>query len=498
MTAIVLAALLVTLGAGNGAAQDKEAKRWRIIVNDDGEATAPAEGGDLEAYLSQRFADVVGTQVDAYFLCVASTDRGPETAPKPPHVQDTMSHWFPEMKAPAGIDELIRAYIKAAHDNGIELFAAMRLNDIHDAWVPKLSYPLKVAHPEWLLAKRESRPKDALMAAHWSGFDWSRDEVRQHFLDFILSFCSQYDVDGVELDYFRHALFFKLGEEEASMDKMTDFVRKVREGLTKIGDERGRPCRVAIRLPDSPELARRTGFDLEQWLKEGLLDMLMAGGGYMPYSSRRYKESIDLAHLYDVQAYPCINHFQDPIKMRSCAGNSFALGGDGFYIFNYGGVEDGSEQAACLRQCGSPETLTGLDKLFAPDGGCKIYYCGQTNPPSPFPADLVGGSAIELVVGDDVAEADAAGRIEALVLRIKVTNVRKEAKIAVQINGIQTSGKALERSDDETFLVTGQADLYERGINRITILPGADCLGRLSSKVVELDLSVKYKPGPTK
>jgi len=485
--------LLVVAGMNQASEQAQPNKPWRIVVNDDGEVPAPGEGGDLEAYLSHRFADVVGTQVDAYFLCVGSTDRGPETAPKPPRVQDTMNHWFPEMKAPAGIDRLIRAYVKAAHDNGIEIFAAVRLNDIHDAWTPKLSYPLKAAHPDWLLGKRESRPKDALMAAHWSGFDWSREEVRQHFLDFILSFCRRYDVDGVELDYFRHALFFKLGEEQANLDKMTDFVRKVREGLTKIGDERGRRCRVAIRLPDSPELARRTGFDMERWLKEGLLDMLMVGGGYMPYSSSRYKESIDLAHAHGVQAYPCVNHFKEAIKMRSWASNFFALGGDGFYIFNYGGVQDGSEKAACLTQCGSPETLAGLDKVFAPDGGCRIFYCGQTNPPSPFPVDLVGGPAIELVVGDDLAAANRAGRIEALTLRVKVIGVGEKAKIAVHINGIQASDSAVARSDGETFLVSGEASLYERGINHITILPGADCLGRLSSKVTEMDLSVRYK-----
>ena len=296
----------------------KNSKKRRIIVNDDGEVAGLSPGRTIEDYLGERFKDVLGTQVDSYFLCVGSTDRGPGNRPDPPRVQDSQNLWFPDKKLPASVDQLTRAYLKAAKEAGLEIFASFRMNDIHDAWAAKLTYPLKVERPDLLIGEqaRKPYPKDSLMRAFWSGFDYAKDEVRQHFRDFILTYCREYEYDGVELDYFRHPLFFKLGEEAANLDRMTEFVRQVRQGLDEIGRERGRPCLLTVRVPDTAQMSIQTGLDVEQWLKEGLLDFLVVGGGYMPYASR-LKELIDLAHRYGVPAYPCINHFQDPVKMRS-------------------------------------------------------------------------------------------------------------------------------------------------------------------------------------
>ena len=136
--------------------------------------------------------------------------------------------------------------------------------------------------PDLLLGATKDHAQDAVMRAFWSGFDYAKEEVRRHFLEFIRTYCRQYDYDGLELDYFRHPLFFKLGEAQQNLDTMTAFVRKVRRILREIGQERGRPYLLAIRVPDTPAMARRTGLDVEQWMKEGLLDLLIVGGGYMP------------------------------------------------------------------------------------------------------------------------------------------------------------------------------------------------------------------------
>lgn len=497
-------------------AETKSFRQRRIIVNDDGQPPGPGPGPDLtpeetEEFLRMRFTDTLNTQVDTYFLCVAATDCGPDSVVNPPpHLIYTMSHWFPEMKAPPGIHKMIRAYIEAAHEARIEIFVSVRMNDTHDSRAPKLSYPLKVERNDLLLGKKDPRPpKDALMFGFWSGFDWSKQEVRRHFLDFILTFCDRYDFDGIELDYFRRALLFKLGEEHQNLDAMTEWVRKVRQGLNAIGKKRGRPYLVAIRLPDSPELSRRSGFDMERWLREGLLDMLMIGGGYMPYSSSRYKESIDLAHHYGVQAYPCINHFKEPIQMRSWASNYWALGADGVYLFNYGGVPDGSEKAQCLRQMGDPATLAGFDKIYRPDNGFRSVSSGHTNPEPIFPVRLVGGRAIELVVGDDVEKAQREGSLGEMILELKVSNLNavtslsladlinnapSRERIAVQINGVQIPDQAIERVDENTFVARIEAPPLRQGINQIAVLPGPNCVGSLSSFVDALELSVDYKP----
>ena len=105
-------------------------------------------------------------------------------------------------------------------------------------------------------------------------------------------------------------MFFKFGEEYENLDTMTGFVRQVRQGLDQIGQERGKPYLLAIRVNTTLGQCRRTGLDVQRWLSEGLPDMLIVGSGNTPFSARQ-KELIDLAHRYEVPAYPCINHLSD-------------------------------------------------------------------------------------------------------------------------------------------------------------------------------------------
>jgi hypothetical protein len=473
----------------------------RFIVNDDGEAEPIAKGRTVEAYLAQRFQDAVGSQVDAYFICVGSTDRGPATGKKP-RLQDTQNRWYPAMKAPPEIDRMTRAYLEAAKEAGMEIFASIRMNDIHDAWAPRLTYPLKMARPDLLLGNTRDHAPDAVMRAFWSGFDYAKEEVRRHFLDFIRTYCRQYDYDGLELDYFRHPLFFKPGEARQNLDTMTSFVRKVRGILREIGQERGRPYLLAIRVPDTPAMALRTGLDVEQWMKEGLLDMLIVGGGYMPYAGR-LESFIDLAHRYGLPAYPCINHFREPLAMRSLASNFWALGADGIYLFNYFGVRlgmeggrlrpevsDSAERLKVLSQIGDPASITGLEKRFVADNGASIFYCGFTNPQGQFPVRLVEARPIKLVVGDDVGGADRPP--SELLLNINVEDVPAGEGIAVEVNGAAVPLASLERTGETSFTARLQQEPLKRGLNTIAVLPGPNSTGRLSSRVTGLELQVSY------
>ena len=479
-------------------------KPWRLIVNDDGEIPPPNANRTVEDTLTDRFNATRGTQVDAYFLCIASTDR--VVAPPAARPQDAMSQWAKYGDVPEHVDQMIRRYIAEAHKEGMDIILAARLNDIHDAWAPTLTYPLKVERPDLLLGEKKNWPSDALMQAHWSGFNWAEPEVRQHFLDFLVWACERWGFDGVELDWFRHPLFFRFGEEAANTENITQFVRDVRAALKRIGRKRRRPYLLTTRPPDTPELALRSGFDVEQWLEEGLLDMLMIGGGYMPYGGR-LKNFVDMAHRYRVHAYPCQNHYHDPEKMRSYASGFWALGADGFYMFNYGGVDVNSERGSCLNQLGSTATLAGLDKRFVADSGCSIRYIGYTNPPSQFPTSLVGGDPVELVVGDNLARDRRSAAKPRLTLQITVSNmnnltdladlvaeVTSDEDIAVRINGRRVAQDAIRRLDADTFLADVDGTAFVDGINQVDVRPGPKSVGSLAANVNGVELIADYPP----
>ncbi|MEE8154990.1 MAG: hypothetical protein V3T53_08580 [Phycisphaerales bacterium] len=485
--------------------RNAEAKR-RIIVNDDGEVVLPRGGKSWDDYLGARFKDAIGTQVDSYFLNIAATDRGPGIVDS---LQSSMAYWAAGKRLPERYVKATRRYIAAARKADIEIFASIRMNDVHDSSqtsVSKLTYPLKVKRPDLLIGEperlelgRRAYPDDSLMRWFWCGLDWGEPEVRQHFLDFIATYCRQFDFDGLELDYFRHPLFFKLGEEEQYLDNMTDFVRQVREVLNKIGDERKRPYLLAVRVPDTLAFSRRTGLHVERWLKEGYLDLLVVGGGYLPYSGR-LKELMDLAHRHNVPAYPCLNHFRGPVQMRTVASNFWALGGDGFYLFNYFGVTGkevnpgwGASSSESLRQIGSPKTLRGLHKLYQPDPGSATAYIGYNNAPPQLPVRLIDGRAVELVVGGDVGQASRQGRVKELRLQVQVANLTQAEGIAVQVNGHSIRAESVRRVDEKSLTADLTAPPLRRGINWLTFLPGPKSNGALSSQVTGLQLSVRYK-----
>lgn len=490
----LLCLLMVACQSGPPEATTRPAhKPWRLVIYDDADYQPPKDDPDLKKFMDFRFNWVVDTHADAYFLGIASTDRlWPKQRATP---QDAMNQWAKYGDVPPHVDLRIRKYIEGARAAGIDIFFSVRLNDIHDAWHPKLTYPLKVERPDLLLGKKGAGNR-MLLNAHWSGFDWSHSVVREHFRDFTKWAAARWDFDGVELDWFRHPLFFTPGQEQANIEHMNQFVRDVRSDLNGIGESRGRPYLLTTRVPDTPRLALRTGLDVEQWLKEGLLDMLMVGGGYMPFGSR-IKEFIDMAHRFGVHAYPCKNHYENPKSMRSAAANFFALGADGIYLYNFGWVEghplyrDNPEFPPSLRQVGTPETLVGLDKRFVADSGCSIHYLGHTNPPSQFPVSLVGGRPVELVVGDDPAQM--AGAQATLI--VKVNKLHEGEMVVFRINGIQVLADRVERVDESTVHVQVAPATLIRGVNHIDVLPGPGGPGSLESTVTAMELLVDYADG---
>ena len=63
---------------------------------------------------------------------------------------------------------------------------------------------------------------------------------------------------------------------------------------------------LAIRPPLTIDKCLHVGIDIERWLEEDLLDIMIGGGGYIPFTQPN-RVFIDLAHRYNKPAYPAIN-----------------------------------------------------------------------------------------------------------------------------------------------------------------------------------------------
>jgi len=352
-----------------------------------------------------------------------------------------------------------------ARKHRIELFWSLRMNDTHDGaradYGPVMfrANKLKQQHPEWLIGSKDQPPKHGA----WSAVDYAVPQVRELAFRFCEEVCRNYDVDGIELDFFRHAFFFKCsgrGEPcgEAELNQLTGLVRRIRAMTEELGRRRNRPCLLAVRVPDSVEYCKFIGLDLDRWLKDGLVDLLVVGG-YTQLNPWEY--SVQLGHKYGAKVYPSLDEprVRDEAARqlraslatyRGRAMNVWAAGADGVYLFNFF-----DPHSALWRELGDSAILRKLDRnYFASVRGAgsmavphqPFLRVPTMNPANPILIAPDKPGRIEFRVGEDIAGSDASPR---LTLRLRFKGVVSAPQLNVALNGSalrdgQTTGDWLE------------------------------------------------------
>ena len=84
--------------------------------------------------------------------------------------------------------------------------------------------------PELLIGDYQGIAKRCALA-----FDYAHEEVPDFRRAPIREACTKYDLDGVELDFMRTFIFFKLGAERPEVVRMSEFMAQVRALLDEIG-----------------------------------------------------------------------------------------------------------------------------------------------------------------------------------------------------------------------------------------------------------------------
>ena len=442
-------------------------RQRRIIFNNDGnEPVYLCKGTTAEELLSYRTTPLLGSQVDSLFYCTWSSGFGLFTHDtKVGQVFATKEGLFANNRTPellaAGTDPL-RVMTDFGQKHGLEVFWSFRLNDTHDGSIRDYgpimfqANQLKVEHPEWLIEQAGNKPKFGA----WSAVDFTHAEIRDLAFRYTEEVCRNYPVDGVELDFFRHPVFFKrpavTGTECNDVERalMTDLMRRIRTMTETEGMRRGKPILIAMRVPDSVEFCRAVGIDLEAWLKEGLLDLLITSG-YFQLNDWSY--SVALGHRHGVKVYPSLDEsrVKDPAakKLRSSVAsyrgralNAWKAGADGVYLFN-----SFNPNNAIWREMGSPDQLARLDQdYFASVRGLGAA-AGGTYPHEPFvhiptlnatrPTVVQTGEEgrISLTIGNDLAGTGAVVK-----LRLQFKEPAGEAVIVKLNNAPLSGGKWLE------------------------------------------------------
>ncbi len=219
-------------------------RRRRIMYNDDG--CHPRPYTTPEELISLRLKQVLNTQIDTICYC---TGGGGLFWGHNPEVGERIGEFVTDKDAQyvkdicKGLDALqelgtdpLAVAVEFGHDNGLEVFWSYRMNNIEDSFVAWGHPRWKRERPEYLFGKREDWEKYEYTDPRkwWAGLSFEHAEVRDYTVRIFEDVCSRYDIDGVDMDFFRHPRFFRpttdgLPVSAENIDAMNDMMQKVRD-----------------------------------------------------------------------------------------------------------------------------------------------------------------------------------------------------------------------------------------------------------------------------
>lgn len=456
-------------------------KPYRLMWNEDGGTLSfynPPMTPDQVA--QAHFGFLEGTPVDAYMAalgnCCGYTTMYPTAVHGMEFIVDRLEK-AKDVASDKGVSlwryaENVRLLHQAGHDVldllrrearrlNIAFWFQLRMNDWHhggpEGKLNLLASDFYADHPEFLIGKEGAAGWPDGWANSMALFqDYAHPEVRQLRLDLVAEACSRYDVDGFEYDFMRCPGFFKFGQEQTNLPVMTDFIRRTRAILDRIGAKRNRPLGLSVRVPNTVEGARRLGLDVPAWIDEHLVDIVVPSTFFNADLEEDVSEWVELARGRGVRINPAIEEgyqaghtgglvrcfYNPPVMLplsiemaHAIAARHWANGADGLYLFNWFGTAAtyNLDNRSALDNIGDPLRLRHTDKRYVVmryDGSCPNCLPQQRQLSAALTSDP---TTITIDVADDLP--DAADRLRAARLSIHLTNLTVADALEVVLNG---------------------------------------------------------------
>ncbi len=258
-------------------------------------------------------------------------------------------YWLVHKK---GVDPF-EVCVARCRQRGISPWMSIRMNDTHYHDDPTRTSPLWQQHPE---LRRVSDTQ------WYCGFDYAQKRVRDHYLALVEELFHRYDCDGVELDWMRFPWHFKPGEERRGCEHLNQFMHQARQLAEAASAKRGRPVKIAARIPAVPEFALGLGMDGVTWARNGWVDMLILAPEWRPSDTdipiERWRQKIGPAAKHVLlaagtdlwlQGMPGGKLMSDDLEtQRGFTATMLDRGADLVYLFNHFNRND------FRRKCRSP------------------------------------------------------------------------------------------------------------------------------------------------
>jgi len=488
-------------------------RRRRIILNSDGAALIsrfqPCPMG-VEGLIDEVFTPLRGSHVDTIFWALGSAVDGIHASNQWAH-RTKLGQIFGEGMTEFPSEEYRRRalnirdffarntdpaeiVVNHAHKIGMEAFLSIRMNDCHEGifgghYVGKI----KLDHPDWTLGERAPIPMFRY------AFDFTREESRKYRRDLIDEACSNYDLDGFELDFLRHPIFFAAADLERGRPIITQFVRDVRKILDRAGKAKSRRLFLAVRVPSTFALSRNAGLDVKRWIQEGVIDILTAGTMAGSVFRLPIEEYLQATRGTGVQVHAHFGmgspagqkhgSYHTDAMCRAQAALYWRAGVHGLYSFNANVIPlfcDEHWNWQPLREMGEPKLIAHMDKHYLVDyqdfdtSSCYGAYVKEVMPGAPLPVTLRKHevAAIPVEVADDFDEARSKGIGAEVQLQVQFDRAKVAESAALHWN----RAPLLRNQQEEWLRASLEPSTVHLGCNELQIVPA--CAGEV--KAVEV------------
>jgi hypothetical protein len=301
------------------------------------------------------------------------------------------------------------------------------------------------------------------VAPDFPGFecaDFKHEVLRQERFALIEETLQNYDVHGFELQLNYQPYYFHPNEVEAGIGIMTDFVRQVYEAVKKSGADR----ELTIRIPAPIEGCLSVGMDVVDWMKQGIVDVLIGqtySGPELLDQMMDIRPLVNAAKGTDCRIHAAIQSNidsdrlgQGPIEfIRAAACNYWAQGIDGLYLAHwFGNWPYGATFYEKLRELPHPEVMAAKDKHYYIMTSTGRYADPDLEPgvSKQLPIEMKEGqpATATFQIADDLPKWNKAGRVHQALLRFKVGGATELDKISFKLNGAELPDTLLRKINE--------------------------------------------------
>ncbi len=346
------------------------------------------------------------------------------------------------------------------------------------------------------------------------GLDFKHEAVRRERFALIEETLQRYPVDGFELQLNYMPYYFRPDEVEPGRRIMTEWIGRVYRAVKRSGEGR----ELVLRVPASLEQCESVGMDIREWLRQGIVDVLI------PQGPGRFDPMLDLGPMVSAaRGTDCRIHGYLPSTVdsdrlmestlpvtRAAACNLWDQGVDGLYVAQWFSTWPyRSSFYERLRELPHPDVMAPRD---------KHYFLQTTTGRYPnrrgrhLPAELEVGRpvSLEFRISDELPRWARTGRVHQVLLRIRMSNTTELDRLVFRLNGKPLPDSRLRKINEmfklkiPRFFQFGYWYVYRldadhwpvRGLNRLEVeLKQRDPQVTPRIAVSNLELEIKYLLG---